>query len=151
MYREEVEITTEPPIVFGRGLASRANICAIIFRGPDADEEAARVPNMSNPVGNTVEKFRSRPVESRRGGERGNGTERARARIRAHDLIIFIQPRCSMAGLNIAARPLPLHPVTLQIVGLFRVERAAGGGGSAALFEIRTGDISTPVLRTIYL
>lgn len=63
------------------------------------------------------------------GGERGNGTERARARIRAHDLIIFIQPRCSMAGLNIAARPLPLHPVTLQIVGLFRVERAAGEGG----------------------
>lgn len=41
---------------------------------PDADEEeAARVPNMSNPVGNTVEKFRSRPDESRR------GTKRARA------------------------------------------------------------------------
>lgn len=54
-----------------------------------------------------MEKFRSRPVESRRGG--GNGTERARARIRAHDLIIFIQPRCSMAGLNIAAHPPPLH------------------------------------------
>lgn len=54
-----------------------------------------------------MEKFRSCPVESRRGG--GNGTERARARIRAHDLIIFIQPRCSMAGLNIAAHPPPLH------------------------------------------
>lgn len=129
VYREEAEITIEPPIVFEAVASRRGQIFARLYFEvePDADEEAARVPNMSNPVGNTVEKFRSRPVESRRGG--GNGTERARARIRAHDLIIFIQPRCSMAGLNIAARPLPLHPVTLQIVGLFRVERAAGEGG----------------------
>lgn len=98
---------------------------------PDADEEAARVPNMSNPLGNTVEKFRSRPDESRR------GTKRARARIRAHDLIIFIQPRCSMAGLNIAALPPP--PRYTPDRGII------SRGKSGDLFEIRTGDISTSV------
>lgn len=48
-----------------------------------------------------------------------------------------------MPGLNIAALPpLPSSPVTLRIVGLFRVGRA---GICLPLFEIRTGDISTSV------
>ena len=42
VYREEAEITTEPPIVFDRGLASRANICAIIFRGRGGREGTER-------------------------------------------------------------------------------------------------------------
>lgn len=78
VYREEAEITIEPPIVFEAVASRRGQIFARLYFEvePDADEEAARVPNMSNPVGNTVEKFRSRPVESRRGGgeRERNGT-----------------------------------------------------------------------------